>query len=98
MQIHSTAFRQKNLAMKKRTKHLIYTIPFSSTLADREAIVAKTTFCKLATNHRQVILPSIKEKSLPRMSQSAPSNFALYVKTFNNLMFAFKNMNTPRCL
>ena len=74
MQIHSTAFKQENLSMKKRKQNIKTIIPFSSTSANHKAIVAKTTFRKPATNQHQVQKPSL-------VSQSAPSNFALYVIT-----------------
>ena len=44
MQINSTAFRQENLAMKNREQNIKSIIAFSSTSANRDAIVAKTTY------------------------------------------------------
>ena len=44
MQVHSTAFRQKNLAMKKREQNIKSIITFLSTSANRKVIVAKTTY------------------------------------------------------
>ena len=66
MQIHSAAFRQENLVMKKREQNTKSIIPFSSTSENCKAIVAKATFFTPATNQHQVILPLIKEKALPR--------------------------------
>ena len=41
MQIHSAAFRQENLAMKKREQNIKFIIPFLSTSANLKAIFAK---------------------------------------------------------
>ena len=42
--IHSRAFMQENLATKKGQQNLKPIIPFSTTSANRKAIVAKTTY------------------------------------------------------